>query len=187
MPRQIPEAVVGCVFEHFRKRRKIENEIDEAVDCFSQLEHHQSHVNQLGSTFADDVHTQEFPILSAKDKLQQPGHISGHSGTGIIGVMGATDLAVDPLLAAALVCFADRRDLGNCVHAYGELRGHALLVCDSECVASSHAPLLHGGGSKSRKADDIAGGINCRDGSLIERVDLKIAALVELQSGFLEG
>ena len=59
---KISQAVVGGVFIHFGKRRVIEDEVDENIERHVGLQRHHSQMNQLGGTFADDLHAEQAAV-----------------------------------------------------------------------------------------------------------------------------
>ena len=121
-------------------------------------------VHDLGGLLADDVDAQELHVLAAEEQLEEPGLVADDLAAGAVRVQGAADDVVDPLGLEVLLGRADHADLGDGVDPGGQDGGEVGLVPGVEGVAHGDAGLLHAGGGQGGEADDVAGGVDVRDG-----------------------
>ncbi len=69
--RQISKAIVCGVLIEFRKRRIVENHIDERIHSAIHLQHDHPDVNQFRRALANDVQADQLAVVSAEHELQQ--------------------------------------------------------------------------------------------------------------------
>ncbi len=115
-----------------------------------------------------------------EDELEESLIVAEHLGFGQFGIAGDARFVRNLVAGQLFLGGADHGNLGNGVDAIGN------QVCGdvgggAEDVRTGESSLLHRGAGQSRKSDDIAGGVNVRDGGLIILIHDELAPAVGYQ------
>src|SRR5271169_116358 len=184
--REIAEAVVGGIFVGFAEGGIVEDLLNELVDGQPFIKNYHTDVDEFGGGLSDHADAQQLAICPVKDQLQHPSSIACNVAAGVVFVVGAADAVIDALLFAGLFGFPGSGDFRNGVNAHGQQRGHARLVLEAERVADGDTSLLHGCGGQRRKPDDVASGVDVRQGCAVILIDRDVAPIINGQSGFVQ-
>jgi hydrophobe/amphiphile efflux-1 (HAE1) family protein len=167
----------------FGKCRVVEGVLDEIFDGALQVQHGLADVNEFGRTFADDMDAEQTPGLQREDQLQKPGIQTHDMAARCLAETGDAAFIGNAALLDLFLRQAAGRDFRHGVDAVGE-EFRRFLGDRTDGDTGRDAALFHRGGGKARKADDVAGRIDVRNGCLEGLgIDAEAAAAVGLKTG----
>ena len=125
--------------------------------------------------------------LAAEDQLQEARRVADDLAARDVGVAGAARRrSRRPAPAAPLRSPRPCSPRGSCRCPSGRSGRDLALEPRAEGVAHGHAGLLDAGGGQRGGTDDVARGVDVRDGGLVLRVHRDQAALAGRDSGRAE-
>src|ERR1700730_3371420 len=128
MTSEISQAIVSSVLVQFGERREVENQLDERIDRAAGFEHGHAEVDQFGGALAENLDTEQLPVVRAENQFQQSRGIADNLPSRIVGIFRATHYAGNFLFPAGFLVLAHSGNFRNRINSHGELRSEPLLV-----------------------------------------------------------
>ena len=147
--------------------------------------HRLSDVNELGRSLTDGVNSEEFQAFGIEEEFEHAVGVPQDLPAGNFAIACEADLVRNALRREFLLGRSDHGNLGDGVDTEGKFAG-ALARRDATGMAGGAAPLLARGRGERGEADDVARGVDMRNGRTVEGVDFEASSVVGLDARDLE-